>query len=46
MPSLKVEIEKKLSTVMKKLEKYGEGPPEEETERQNFLINVSNYQLS
>ena len=41
MPSLKRDIENKLSWTNKELENYGEGLPEEDRERQNFLINVS-----
>ena len=42
MPSLKDDIEEKLSRVNKELDKYGGGLPEDDHEKQNFLIRVSN----
>ena len=41
MPILKRDIDKKLLKTNEELENYGEGLPEEDRERQNFLINVS-----
>ena len=38
---LKRDIEEKLSSTTKELENYGEGLPDDDRERQNYLINVS-----
>ena len=45
MPGLKSDIGQKLSLTNKELEKYGEGLPEQDKERQTFLLKVSTREL-